>query len=400
MDFQLVAFKEDDLHVTKPALEINKTIQKEDSEGNLSSLKTDDTHDVDVQVYYKEKGQSEEDDLIDVGCESAVESGDLAQLTEGYNSIHHKTITVGKDAFGAAYDYDVSPDGGLFYIKEDPDSIDRYVTGRDGKTYQYVSSRIETEYVWRTDGDENKTHFANGVASVPEVLGAYSYEGTNLNNGFLVFDIYNVYKEVETVDVPVDKTWPEIENDSTYDWTSTFELEEMEVHVSGPTNGNANTTVWRKVDGVNSLTISKGDSGDAITFKNLPKYRYYEDGSVYRVMYSVDETAYELKQNGTTITKWDNVNGLTVGDDTYSPEWPHDAGDTNDEMHLNDGDENFYHIIVQNHKKEETVIDKLSNIEIEKHWEDGALEEAGISESDAYATFQLRRMVDRGTYGI
>ena len=403
MDFQLIAFKEDDLHVTKPALEINKTIQKEDSEGNLTSLKTDDTHDVDVQVYYKEKGQSEEDDLIDVGCESAVESGALAQLTEGYNSIHHKTITVGKDAFGAAYDYDISHDGGLFYIKEDPDSIDRYVTGRDGKTYQYVSSRIETEYVWRTDGDENKTHFANGVASVPEVLGAYSYEGTNLNNGFLVFDIYNVYKEVETVDVPVDKTWYSSEDSSVqltdgYTWTSTFVLEEMEVHESGPVSSEANTTVWREVDGVSPITISNGDSESDRTFAGLPKYRYYDvDGeqSVYRIMYSVDETAYELKQNGTTISKWDKNNGLIEGDIQYVPHWPHDAGDANDESGIGPDNPDFYHVIVENHKKDEKVIETLSDLKLQKQWEDGALEEAGVAETHAYATFQLKRYVTR-----
>ncbi len=206
----------------------------------------------------------------------------------------------------------------------------------------------------------------------------------------------DVNNQWDTVDVPVDKTWPDIDDDDSYTWTATFVLEEIEVHESGPDSSEANTTAFHAVDGVIPITISKGDSGDDIPFKNLPKYRYYDvegEQSIYRIIYSVDETAYELKQNGTTVSKWDKTHGLTEGTEIYVPEWPHDAGDTDDEMHLSEDDELFYHVIVQNHKKDEKIIETLTGLELHKQWEDGAFDD--VQEEDAFATFQLKRYVTR-----
>lgn len=392
MDFELGTVASGQQH-SVPAIEISKSIQ--DDEGNY--LESTKSHNVDVNVYYKKKATGKEDDLIDVGVDEAVSEEVLAGLTEGYSKVHSKEITVGEGGLGAIYDYDVNE--GLIYIKEDEKSVDQYITGTDGKRYQYVSTRMETEYAWRTDGDEHKVHNADGTTSVPEVLGEYSYEGEGLNNTFLVFHIYNIYKEIETVDVPVDKSWHDDETGEDlgdeYTWTSTFVLEEMEVHEDGPTSADANTSIWRTVEGVDPITISKGDRGDAITFKDLPKYRYYPNGSVYRILYSVDETAYELKKNGETVSKWDKSQGLIAGDVVYEPHWPHDAGDADDEMHLEDGDELFYHVIVENHESDAHVKETFTDFRIKKKWEDGAIEQAGVSEREAYATFQLKRFVQR-----
>ena len=278
----------------------------------------------------------------------------------------------------------------LNYIKEKPNSVDTYIDGADGKKYQYISTRMETEYAWRTDGDENKLHHADGMTSVPEVLGTYSSsDNPDLYNRFLEFYVYNVYKEVELVDVPVDKTWPDLGEG--YTWSATFVLQECEVHEEGPTSPDANTTVWRNVDDVNPLTIENGYSEAARSFTNLPKFRYYPNGAVYRIMYSVDETAYELKQNGTTVSKWDKTHGLTVGSDIYGPQFPHDAGDADDDMHLTEENELFYHIIVENHKTEENVEDTLTGVQLRKTWDEDVLANAGVAETDAYATFQLKR---------
>ena len=202
MDFDLAAAAAGSS--SKPAIEINKIVQKEDG----SYLATTTAHDVGIEVYYKEKTSGEEDNLIGVGVGEAVDPGNLSGLSSGYTKLHNKDLPVGTSGIGAIYDYDVQP--GLIYIKEDPSKVEQYLTGTDGKTYQYVSSRMETEYAWRTNGDEGKIHHADGTTSVPEVLGPYAYNGNNLNNNFLPFYIYNVYKEIETVDIPVDKSWPEL----------------------------------------------------------------------------------------------------------------------------------------------------------------------------------------------
>ena len=390
MDFDLGTVVDDDT-IRKPAIEITKIIV--DEEGNFISSTT--SHDVNVDVYFKEKGDREEDTLIGLAVDESIDDDDLEGLVEGYRKLHTKNISVGTVGFGLVNDYDIQE--GLIYIKEDEKSVDKYLTDTSGTRYQYVNTRIETEYAWRTDGDEGKTHNADGTTSVPEVLGYYlnqgqQYEGRPLDNTFLEFFVYNVYKPVELVDVPVDKNWPGL-NDS-YTWTADFTLEEIEVHESGPINQNANTTLFRKVEGVDPITITKGDTGNAITFKNLPKYRYYPDGSVYRIVYSVDETAYELKQDGTSISKWDKINGLTVGNQIYSPTWPHDAGDKNDEMHLSDGDDLLYHVIVNNNKKNEKIIETITNLKLQKNWE----EESIADDPDAYATFQLKRYVEKEHY--
>ena len=391
MDFELGTVAEGNIDAL--AIEINKAVLKEDG----SYLVTNVQHEVAVKVFYKEMASGEEDNFAGIATDQSIDADTLAGLTNGYTQLHSKPVQVGAGGFGSTYDYDV--DRGLLYIQEDENSIDKYLTGTDGKKYQYVNTRMETAYVWRTDGDEGKVHHADGMTSIPEVLGRYAYgDNTNLDNKFLEFFIYNIYKEIETVDVPVDKSWPDdienVQNADEYTWSATFVLEEKEVHESGPISPEANTTVFRKVDGVNPLTISKGDSGDSITFKNLPKYRYYEvDGeqSVYRLIYSVDEIAYELKQNGTTVNKWDKNKGLTIGNDVYAPYWLHDAGDAGDQMGLSADDTEFYHIIIKNDKNDVTIKHLLTDLRINKQWENGALAEAGVSEKDAYAKFQLKR---------
>ena len=444
MDFKLGTGHTGDLSV--PAIEINKAIQKIDDDGSISYLKTTTTHDVDVSVYYKSKGEGEENQLVNVGVNAPVDEEVLETLTEDYSRLHDKVITVGEDAIGAIYDYDVNP--GLLYVEEDQSSIDTYVTGTDGNLYQYVSTRMETEYAWRASGDDNKVHNADGTTSVPEVLGEYissewwsasktfastelandfiasirdnphyrnvsgpvwdqesngykvTYETEQADNGFLEYYIFNVYKKVETVDVPVDKSWgDDIDNDSSYEWSATFELEECEVYdadLSGenPPTSEANTNEWRKVTGIDPITITSG-AGEQPKFEDLPKYRYYPNGSVYRIMYSVDEVAYELKQNGETISKWDKVNGLTVGSDVFRPQFIHDAGDSGDESGIGENDPDYYHVKLINHKEDVTVTEVLINLTIQKRWKEGSLEQAGVAEKDAYATFQLKREVTK-----
>ena len=198
---------------------------------------------------------------------------------------------------------------------------------------------------------------------------------------------------IKKTNVPIDKTWGDAEG-SEYTWTATFELEEREVHESGPTCSDANTTHWRKVTGRDPKTISSGNNEQARSFSDLPMYRRYPNGAVYRIMYSVDETAYELKKNGVTVSKWDNENGVTVGR-FYSPQFPHDAGDADDESGIGPDSNLFYHVLVENHISNVTVTENLTNLHLQKTWDPDDLEEAGVAEKDAYAEFQLLRYETR-----
>ncbi len=99
---------------------------------------------------------------------------------------------------------------GMTYIKEDKDSIPDYIIDKDNKIWVYRNTRMETEYVWRKDGDEDKTHKSdtytkeNGsYKSIPEILGDYNGDvdsdgdgkPDDLYNGFLEFYVHNIYEE-------------------------------------------------------------------------------------------------------------------------------------------------------------------------------------------------------------
>jgi len=203
-------------------------------------------------------------------------------------------------------------------------------------------------------------------------------------------------QNIPSTSIPVDKSWgSEIDDDDSYDWSATFELESIEVHVSGPIYGGANTTQWQSVPGVEPITIRKGQSEGERSFHNLPKYiEYPTTGSLYRIVYSLDETEYKLWHNGNLESSFSKNDGLT-GEDFYTPQYPHDAGDTEDGYGLKEGDENFYHIIVINHKSDEHVEELLTGLKIHKSWPDGTFDSPDVTEEDAYASFQLKRYVSK-----
>ena len=139
---------------------------------------------------------------------------------------------------GLVYDYDVTP--GMFYIRENQDSIPNEITDTDGETWTYVGTRIETESLWRdTPAYDGHMHVSDTYTkdtedstsdfnSIPEVLGNYNDIKGNttwtdedgevhpIRNGFLEFYVYNIYKP-ETTDLTVRKNW---ENGSAPDGSS------------------------------------------------------------------------------------------------------------------------------------------------------------------------------------
>lgn len=132
----------------------------------------------------------------------------------GYTKLLDKKVTVGDGGMGIVYDYDVS--AGMVYIEEDKSeqSLHREITDINGKKWYYSETYLETEYVWRNDGIENRRHVSKSYSSeteaynsIPDVLGAYKdIDGIDRYNGFLEFYVYNVY-EPEPTDIVVEKIW-------------------------------------------------------------------------------------------------------------------------------------------------------------------------------------------------
>ena len=170
MDFKLEAHAVGD---NDPAIEITKKLLTDTGEVLIPKSPVTNT----FVVYQKRNcSQSDYDSVIDVGIgEGEVPAPD--GLYNGYSGIHAKTVTVGDSGEGLVYDYDVK--AGMTYIREDENSIHHEIVDKDGKRWKYVRTYVETEYAWRTDGDEDKIHHADGLISIPEVVGPYNNNLTN-----------------------------------------------------------------------------------------------------------------------------------------------------------------------------------------------------------------------------
>jgi len=398
------------------ALEITKVIMDED--GNRIELKTPVTNY--FEIYEKKnasndqkngvKGRHVVDNLNHPEWQSDQRD---ATIREGYEYWRTKRVTVDESGSAIVFDFDATD--AMYYIveKHDRESLPETVMDQEGKGWKYVKTYIETEYVRRDD--ENGTHdeYSNknmhpkamhvtedytrattgdyAYASIPEVAGKFiKLDGKQKKEGFLEFFVYNIYEPIETVDVPVDKTWDDFSGDEYY-WEADFVLEEREILVDGPAYSNAITS-WTPVSPLTTKTIHKDDTPAERTFTGLPKYRYYSNGSTYRILYSLTETGYTVRRGGPEgeIIYQKNADGM-IGDDSYSPTFPHDAGDAEDSMHLIETDPNFYHIIVENHKDDRKVKKEI-NISLNKSWENGTFEENVIPD-ESFAKFKVQRLV-------
>ncbi|MBR2746881.1 MAG: hypothetical protein IKD95_00770, partial [Bacteroidales bacterium] len=131
-----------------------------------------------------------------------------------YTHLHDKHVSVGDGGMGIVYDYDMAD--GMIYVEEDrsDDSFYEPITDINGKEWYYQGTYLETEYVWRGDGIENRRHVSRTFTSedeaynsIPDVLGAYrDVDGIDRYNGFLEFYVYNV-DDTEPTEIVVEKVW-------------------------------------------------------------------------------------------------------------------------------------------------------------------------------------------------
>ena len=329
MDFKLEAQAVGD---NNPAIEITKTLLTDTGEVLTPKSPVTNT----FVVYQKRNAsQSDYDSVINVGIEGEDTVAATDGIYNGYSGIHAKTVTVGQTGEGLVYDYDVK--AGMTYIKEDENSIHKEIVDKDGKRWRYVRTYIDTEYAWRHDGDEDKLHHADGLISIPEAVGPY---GTNLNNGFLPFFVYNVYERADdTVTLPVTKSWDDFAG-SEYKWEATFKLQYMERQISE--GEGTPVTTWTDYYPLNQVKLEK-DAGSnqwsvSGSFGDLPKHRTDANGIVYERQYSADEVSFTVWKNNVLLYSYDGTKytfGEGADESIYKPFYDHDANENWDgDWHL------------------------------------------------------------------
>jgi LPXTG-motif cell wall-anchored protein len=149
-----------------------------------------------------------------------------------YAFLHSRETTIGVgESQNVVHDYQVTP--GMYYIRENPDSIQKTITDTSGQEWQYKATEIQTEWVWRegdyiTQDDKGrltKVHKSDTYTgkdsdtynAIPDVLGSYkNNEGGDEFNGFLEFYVINKYEKVQgdipepsqdSMNIQLDKKW-------------------------------------------------------------------------------------------------------------------------------------------------------------------------------------------------
>ena len=215
-------------------------------------------------------------------------------------------VTIGTNGTGMMYAYDITP--GMYYVQLDEASVPDTITDSEGHTWEYVGTRIETEYAWRNGPDDEKIHSADGSKSIPEVVGPYKnyaaapegheWEWNNdgtweaLMNTFLEFHIYNVYKP-QSGDLIISKTVTvngEGTTTNLADGTYSFEIwnadgtEQITETADGTAIGELKITVTNgqsepiKIEGLNggSYIIREVDSTNTATMEMTDKEAGYD----------------------------------------------------------------------------------------------------------------------------
>ncbi len=117
--------------------------------------------------------------------------------SDNYPDNHH-SITTSIDESGTGLDNDYDVDRGMVYVEEDTRTIPKDIYDEDGNLWFYRYTYMESEYVNRGDGYQDKRHVSNQTSSgtsaaTPEVLGPY---GTNSFSTFVDFYAHNVYTKI------------------------------------------------------------------------------------------------------------------------------------------------------------------------------------------------------------
>ena len=165
------------------------------------------------------------------------------------------------------------------------------------------------------------------------------------------------------INVPIIKSWPDFSG-SEFGWSAEFQLKYKEELVSGEADANAQLE-WADVENAR-MPVEKGQT-PAPQFENLDLYRVHANGSVYKQIYTVEETKYRVWKisDNTTVAQWEKGNEqahvVYQGKD-YEPYITQNAGEDTSIISL----DSRYTIMVNNQPKD-NYDDKLV---IHKEWLD------------------------------
>lgn len=200
---------------------------------------------------------------------------------------------------------------------------------------------------------------------------------------------------IPEVDVPVVKTWvwSGEDNGEVSSWSATFNLEYREVLVSGEADSDA-ATRWTPVyeddtgsgePEQRSVTITSSSAEGTGYFTDLPIYKIHDNGSVYRLIYAVDEVSYTVSFSGGRPDKTWNKNASGHLDQHYSPTYEQDAGEDEEPEDL----VSWYTIKLTNGESTKETINEI-DLSIRKTWEN---DNDNVISGDAgsYAKFRLMR---------
>ncbi len=199
------------------AVEITKFVVDQNGHAITPNQQIKNLFHVYQKIINKDATPNPANEVKDLNVDEYDAEADQPDYTTSYVKTLDKEVVVGEGGMGAVYDYDVS--AGMVYIEEDTSekNLPRTITDEDGRIWYYKQTHLETEYVWRGDGIEERRHFSKDYAlsdenqehffSIPEVLGDYKdVNSIDRYNGFLEFYVYNVY-EPEPTDIKVEKVW-------------------------------------------------------------------------------------------------------------------------------------------------------------------------------------------------
>ena len=209
---------------------------------------------------------------------------------------------------------------------------------------------------------------------------------------------------IRVFDVPVVKNWSWSQEDEgqVSKWDATFYLQYREMLVSGEPAADAQHG-WAYVYEQNSetpggqtpdaptpvsLTIESTQDSGTDCFHDLPMYKIHDNGSVYRVIYAVDEVSYNVYgADDAVIHTW---NKSTSGhlEAHYSPDYEQDAG----ELDQPDDPEDWvdwYTITLTNVESTKEILKDI-DLSIEKTWE-GDTDDVIWGDPANYAKFRLKR---------
>ena len=183
------------------------------------------------------------------------------------------------------------------------------------------------------------------------------------------------------LDIPLEKQWADFSGDA-YSWQAVFQLEQMEVKVN-ESDPDAPDVIdhFTAIEG-KTLRAEKNQTPPP-QFTGLPMYRVHNNGTVYRILYSVEEIAYTVSRGDTVVAQWSKDGSLDViGDVRYEPQFEQDAGEHGSEI-----DDYQIRIVNMLHNH---VLDKEIDLSLVKTWPEGT---DYAARSDAFASFVLKRYV-------